>query len=136
MEKELNNNKAVWSTGRLVLGILAIVLFVLVAFQSCAAGVSNSLEESNSFSGSSGLFLSIFMLVGGITGIATRNSVKKGGPLAAGILFIIGALMGATSWGSDYADLRIWTVVSLLFALFYIVCAIKTKSNKKNNLEA
>ena len=59
MEKELNNNKAVWSTGRLVLGILAIVLFVLVAFQSCAAGVSNSLEESNSFSGSSGLFLSI-----------------------------------------------------------------------------
>jgi len=80
--------------------------------------------------------LSIFMLVGGITGIATRNSVKKGGPIAAGILFIIGALMGATSWGSDYADLRIWTVVSLLFALFYIVCAIKTKSNKKNNLEA
>ena len=118
---------AVWSTGRLVLGILAIVLFVLVAFQSCAAGVSNALEESDSFSGSSGLFLAVFMLVGGITGVATRKSEKKGGPIASGILFIIGALMGATSWNSDYSDLKVWTVVCLLFAAFYIICAVKTK---------
>lgn len=127
MSNEKQTNEAVWSTGRLVFGILAIILFVLVAFQSCAAGVSNALEESDSFSGSSGLFLSVFMLAGGITGIATRKSTKKGGPIATGILFIIGALLGATSWNSDYADLQIWTVVCLLFALFYIICAIKTK---------
>ena len=129
MADEKVKREAVWSTGRLVLGIIAIILFVLVAFQSCAAGVANALEESDSISGSSGLFLSIFMLAGGITGIATRNSVKKGGPIATGILFIIGALMGATSWGSDYTDLQIWTVVCLLFAAFYIICAIKTKKS-------
>ena len=126
MAKDKAKSEAVWSTGRLVFGIFAIVLFVLIAFQSCAAGVSNALEESDSFSGSSGLFLAIFMLVGGITGIATRKSEKKSGPLVTGILFIVGALLGATSWGSDYADLQIWTIVSLIFAAFYIVCAVKT----------
>ena len=129
MAKDKPKSEAVWSTGRLVFGIFAIVLFVLIAFQSCAAGVSNALEESDSFSGSSGLFLAVFMLVGGITGIATRKSEKKSGPLISGILFIIGALLGATSWSSDYTDLRIWTIVSLIFSVFYIVSAVKTKKN-------
>lgn len=128
MANEVKETKgAVWSVGRLVIGLFAIVLFVLIAFQSCAAGVSNALEESDSFSGSSGLFLAVFMLVGGITGVATRKSERKGGPIASGILFIIGALLGATSWNSNYSDLRVWTVVCLLFAAFYIICAIKTK---------
>ena len=127
MEKEKAKNEAVWSVGRLVIGIFAIILFVLIAFQSCAAGLSNALEENDSFSGTSGLFLAIFMLAGGITGVATRKSVKKGGPLAAGIVLAIGTLLGATSWNSDFGDLKVWTVVSLLFSVFYFVCAFKTK---------
>ena len=127
METETKKKEAVWSIGRLVFGILAIVLFVLIALQSCVAGISNALEENDSFSGTSGLFLAVFMLSGGITGIATRNSTKKGGPIAVVIQFVIGALMGATSWNSDYSDLRVWTVVSLIFAVFYLICAIRTK---------
>lgn len=133
--EDKNSAHAVWSVGRLVFGILAIVLFVLVALQSCAAGVSNALEESDSISGSSGLFLSIFMLVGGIVGVATRKSIKRGGCIASGILFLIGALLGATSWNSDYGDLKIWVVVSLIFAAFYIVCAIKQKKANKAVIE-
>lgn len=123
-------NKAFWSTGRLVLGILAIVLFAFIAFQSCAAGLGNALEESDSISGSSGLFLSIFMLVGGIVSVATRKSCKKGGLIACAILFAVAALMGATSWGSDYSDLDVWTIVCLIYTAFYIFCAIKTKKVK------
>lgn len=134
MANDKTANDAVWSTGRLVLGIFAIVLFVLIAFQSCAAGLGNALEENDSMSGSSGLFLAIFMLVGGITGIATRKSIKKGGPIASAVLFIIGALLGATSWNSDYSDLQIWTVVSLLFGVFYIICAVKTKNRCKKSI--
>ena len=33
-------------TWKLVSGILSIVLFVLVTFQSCAAGLSNALQEN------------------------------------------------------------------------------------------
>ena len=109
---ETNNKHAFWSVGRLVIGILAIILFAFIAFQSCAAGVANVLEESDSISGTSGLFLSIFMLAGGIVGVATR--------------------MGATSWNSTYGDLQVWVIVSLIFAVFYIICAImQKKSNSK-----
>lgn len=127
-----NNNHAFWSVGRLVIGILSIVLFVLIAFQSCAAGVSNILEESDSISGTSGLFLAVFMLVGGIVGVATRKSTKIGGCIASGILFFLATIMGVTSWNSTYSDLQVWVIVSLIFALFYIFCAIKQKKyNKK-----
>ena len=65
--------KAVFSTGRLVLGIIALVLCAFIIFQSCAAGAANALEANDSFSGSSGLMLAIFLLAGGIVGIATRK---------------------------------------------------------------
>ena len=35
---------------KLVSGILSMVLFILVAFQSCAAGVSNALENNGEVS--------------------------------------------------------------------------------------
>lgn len=128
----MENKKAVWSTGRLVLGIIAIVLFVLIAMQSCAAGLGNALEENDSISGSSGFMLALFMLAGGITSVATRKSEKKGGLIACAILFVISAIMGATSWNSNYSDLQIWTVVALIYAVFYIVCFVKTKKAENN----
>ena len=129
---ETNNKHAFWSVGRLVIGILAIILFAFIAFQSCAAGVANVLEESDSISGTSGLFLSIFMLAGGIVGVATRKSAKVGGCIASGILFAIATIMGATSWNSTYGDLQVWVIVSLIFAVFYIISAImQKKSNSK-----
>ena len=39
-------------TWKLVSGILSIILFVIVTFQSCAAGVANSLEANGETSGS------------------------------------------------------------------------------------
>ena len=39
---------------KLVSGILSIILFVFVSFQSCAAGVSNALEANGEASGSAG----------------------------------------------------------------------------------
>ena len=41
--EEMNGQEAapVWSTGRLVIGIVSMVLFVLIGFQSCAAGLSH-----------------------------------------------------------------------------------------------
>lgn len=119
--------KAVWSTARLVLGIIAIVLFIFIMFQSCAAGLGNALEESNEFSGTSGFLLALFLLAGGITGVATRKSLSCKGLFAAGILFVPAAVLGGTSWNSTYSDLKIWTIVSLLFAAFYFICGIKTK---------
>ena len=49
-------------TWKLVSGILSIILFVIVTFQSCAAGVANSLEANGETSGAAGVFEAILML--------------------------------------------------------------------------
>ena len=66
-------------TWKLVSGILSIILFVVVSFQSCAVGIGNTLGETGEVGGSGGIVLSILMLAGGIVSIATRNTKGKGG---------------------------------------------------------
>ena len=65
-------------TWKLVSGILSCILFVVVAFQSCAAGMVNAIEDNGEVSGSAGIIVAILMLTGGIVSIATRKSKKKG----------------------------------------------------------
>ena len=86
---------------KLVSGILSMVLFILVAFQSCAAGVSNALENNGEVSGSAGLIVAVLMLAGGIVSVATRKSEKMGGNLALIILFGLAALLGFSNFRSD-----------------------------------
>ena len=62
-------------TWKLVSGIISIVLFAFVMFQSCAAGISNSLAENGESGGSAGLIVAIILLAGGIVSIATRNGM-------------------------------------------------------------
>ena len=50
----MEKTKQPLSTFRLVAGIITIVLSVLVTFQSCAAGLSNALEENGESGGSAG----------------------------------------------------------------------------------
>ena len=83
-----------FSVWKLVSGILSIILFILVAFQSCAAGVANSLLENEEVSGSAGMIVAIMLLVGGIVSIATRNSVGIASDISLIILFGSGALFG------------------------------------------
>ena len=104
---------------KLVSGIISIVLCPLVLFQSCAAGVGNAMAENGEVSGSAGLFVAICLIVAGIVGLATRNSEGKGA-------YIIGALLGFANAGS-YSDLNIWAAVCVIFAILYIVAAVKAK---------
>jgi len=61
-------------TWKLVSGILSIVLFIVVAFQSCAAGIGNTLAENGEASGSGGIIVAVMMLTGGIVSIVTMKS--------------------------------------------------------------
>ena len=63
-------------TWKLVSGIISIVLFAFVMFQSCAAGISNSLEANGESGGSAGVIVAIMLLAGGIVSIATRNGLS------------------------------------------------------------
>lgn len=112
-------------TWKLVSGILSIVMFFMVAFQSCAAGLGNALAENGEVSGSAGIIVAIMMLVGGIVSIATRSG-GKGGNIALIVLFGIGAIFGFALAGS-FADLNIWAAWCLVCAVLAIVSLIKHK---------
>ncbi len=113
-------------TLKLVLGILCIVLSAFVIFQSCAAGVANTLAENGEVSGSAGTIVAIMLLVGGVVMLATRKSEKKGGSIAAIILFGIGAIMGFANAGS-FSDLKIWSVFCIVLAIINLLSILGKK---------
>ncbi len=115
-------------TWKLVSGILSIILFVVVMFQSCAAGLVNTLEENGEVSGSTGVIVAIMLLAGGIVSIATRNG-GKGGNIAIIVLYGIGAFFGFLLAG-NYSDLNIWAFWCLICVVIAIVALIKGKNKK------
>lgn len=117
-------------TWKLVSGILSCVLFVLVSFQSCAAGLSNALQDNGEVSGSAGILLAILMLSGGIVSIAVRKSKKAGGNIAIIVLDGLAALIGFSNAGS-FSDLRIWSGWCILCAALAMVSIFTSKKSKK-----
>lgn len=112
---------------RMIIGIISIVLCLFVLFQSCAAGISNTLQDNGEAGGSGGVVLAIFMLVAGIVGIAGRKS--KAPSIVAGGFYAAAAIIGFATAGS-YADLKIWSSLCLAFAILFIVSGIVQKNNK------
>lgn len=111
-------------TSRMVIGIISIVLFAIVSLQSCAAGVGNALADNGEVSGSAGFLLAICMLVAGIVGIAAKRS--KVGSFVSGGFYAFGGLIGMANAGS-YADLKIWSGLSFIFAAVFIITAFVQK---------
>lgn len=119
--------KGFWSVGRLVIGIILMVLSLVIMFQSCAAGIVNTLEENTSDAGgTAGFILAVLMIAAGIVSICTRNSGSKAGPIVTAVLLLLGAIVGLCN-AAVYQDLVVWGIVSIVFAIVYIICAIKTK---------
>ena len=108
---------------KLVSGIISIILFAVVMFQSCAAGVVNALEDNGGVSGS---VVGILMLAGGIVSIATRNKTGKGHDIALIVLFGLAAVFGFAGYG-NYSDLVIWSVWCLINAVLAVVSMIKNR---------
>ena len=113
-------------TWKLVAGILSIVLFFVVALQSCAAGVVNAMEANGGSSGSIGVVVALLMLTGGIVSIATRNAIGNGGNVALIILFALAAFIGFAGYG-NYSDLVIWSFWCLLNAILALVAFVKNR---------
>jgi len=130
MNVVVQKNKGVWSAGRLAIGVISIVLFVFIVFQSCAVGISNTLEDNGADSGSMGFWLAMFMLIAGIVGICTRNSNSKVGAIISTVLYWFASLYSIGE-SKTYPDIAVWGVISFAFGVVFLICAIKTK--KQNN---
>ncbi|VYU68647.1 Uncharacterised protein [Eubacterium limosum] len=113
---------------KLVTGILSIVLSVFVLFQSCAAGLGNTLAENGEVGGSGGFIVAVFLLVSGIVAVATRKG-SKGGSIACAIIYVLGSVLGFATAGS-YGDLYIWAVLCFILAVMHIVSIVMMRSSK------
>ena len=113
-------------TWKLIAGILSMVFFVIVEFQSCAAGVVNTIEDEGGTSGTIGAFCGILLLVGGIVSVATRKAEGKGANIALIIIFGLGGIIGIAGH-DNYGDLVIWSIWALLNALIAFIACLKKK---------
>lgn len=118
--------KAPFVTWKLVSGIISMVLFIFVVFQSCAAGTYNALMGNGEVSGSAGVIVAILMLAGGIVSVATRNSLGNGGNIALIVLFSLATLIGFLLAGS-YSDLYIWSLWCLVNTVLAIIALTKNR---------
>jgi len=119
-------NKGNWALARMIIGILSLVLFPLISLQSCAAGASNMMSNSGEISGSAGFITSVCFFVGGLVGLLTRNSQKKGGPITSCVFYWFAFFLSRMFSGS-FTDLRIWGVMACIFGIVFLLAAMKTK---------
>lgn len=124
-QRNTKNNESRWATGKLIIGIVSIVLFFVVMMQSCAAGISNALESNGEASGSFGFISAILFLIAGIVGVCVR---KKGlaAQITTCVFYYLVFFMAAVGSGS-YSDLKVWGVIAFIFGAVFLFSAIYTK---------
>lgn len=109
-----------FALSKLVLGIISLVMFLFVGFQSCSVGLLASLGQSSDLGGSAGALLSIVLLVCGILGIAGRYN--RNITLTAGILYIVGGVLALPN-AQIYKDLIFWGIVAIAFGVVFLLSA-------------
>ena len=126
--------KSFWSVGRLVMGILAILVCALIVFQCYKSGAITILMNSKAWISHVAInpIVAGLLLIGGILGIVTHKSTKKIGCILSTVIFGIGAGLGAYEWNNNYNYIRIWAAVALFFALFYLLCSIMNPRKNKS----
>lgn len=98
---------------RTIIGILSLVAFIFVMFQSCAANVVNAMEANMAdASAGGGTLLAFILLIAGITTALGRDNAKA--TLVAAIMYGVGAIIGFASLGT-YGDLVFWSIIAVLF---------------------
>ena len=112
-------------TARLSIGIISMVLFLIILFQSCAAGIGEAITGDNGGGAGSGASVAWLILIAGIVGVCTRKGVI--GAYVSAAFYTLAGIIGVSSMGSIFADLVIWGVVSLIFAVIFVFGGILTK---------
>ena len=107
-----------------VIGILSIVLFTIVTFQSCAVGVGNALQNNKQASGSAGFILALAWIIAGIILLCSKQS--KGMVITSIVFYTLAGIIGIANVGS-FSDLKIWSIVSFIFTGLLIFHLIKNK---------
>lgn len=97
-----------------IICIFSIVVSGFILFQSCAAGIANSLQDNGSSSGTGGVILVVFMLVGAILGLSSHEHKPM---IVSGAFYIVGGFLALMLEAGTFADLMIWGIMSIIFGV-------------------
>ena len=94
---------------KLVSGIISMVVFIIIVFQSCATGVVNALDDNDAdTSAAAGIWVAFILLVAGLTSACVWKEKSRWADFALIILFGFAALMGFANLGT-FTDLEVWS---------------------------
>lgn len=110
-------------------GIISILVFGFVVFQSCAAKMVDDYQGKGGTAGVAGMLVAIVLLICGALSISTRSSTKGAGDLSIVILYVIAAIVGYTKHGF-YKDLIVWATWCLICAVVVFVLDIVQTVNR------
>lgn len=117
-----------WSVGKLVIGIISVVLSFVIGLQSFTVLIDNALSPNKDMSGMIGFLVAFLILIAGIVGIITQNSKELGGTIACIALYGI-STMTSFFVTITFLSLKIWGVIALLFALVHLFSLIYSKKD-------
>lgn len=111
-----------------IFGILSLVFVLLIWFQSCAVGIGNTVIDPESDAASIGFFIGLVMLVGGISGIVTRDSQVGG--IITGIIYLLGSAVALDAEVGIYQDLVVWGWFSFVCGLIFCLGSLFPSKSK------
>ena len=135
LEKEHNSSiekkNGYVSTGRLIVGIIFIVLSGMVLIQSCAAGMVNALEGGNGFDGSIGTFTGLLMIILGIISIVTRKTENPKIPMVIALILLIYGFLIGNVYSGIFQDLKYYGWLMIICSFVYSVGYRNLKKKQK-----
>ncbi len=115
---------------RIAVLIISIFVIFIIGFQSCAVGILESFEGSETMEGSAGLAMVIFFIIGAAFSI--------GIPIVSMISFLLASFIGYSVDVNVYGDLEVWRVVAIILAIMSFLGhrELKKKKQRSNNKES
>lgn len=120
----LVKEKHTWATARFVIGIISIVLFFVIGFQSFVVLIDHALSSVKDVSGMLGLLVALLLLAAGVAAIIFRNSFAKIGPIICIIIYWLGAILSFCGT-NNFIILKFWGIIALIFGLVYLLSIFK-----------
>ena len=107
-------------TAKIVMGAISVVAFLSIFSQSCMGK-----DAAMSMNGVTGFIMAVVILSAGLIGAIMRKSKIAG--LAAGGIYIIGAIIGFANMGA-HSGLKPWAIASLVSGVLFFAIHFLTKN--------
>lgn len=100
------------------IGIITIILFFVVEFDSCAVNLANSFGSIKKVDGTPGMILGLFMLAAGIISLCSK--IYRGRIIASILFYCAAGVIGYCNINS-YSEIKIWMLLNAGFAAMLLI---------------